>query len=152
MEGGAIASGTVISSGSLAFLFAGGTVISGGNITEASGASLLGGLTISGGTRGNVSHPGPHHGSLNQAYSARLALAQRFWQHPLRDDLREFHCHSKPVEEGGEHSNDLYGRPGLLNEANRPYDICLLQHLGGVQNWLAALQIASACRTVHPLF
>ena len=50
MEAGAIASGTVISSGSLAFLFAGGTVISGGNITEASGASLLGGLTISGGT------------------------------------------------------------------------------------------------------
>jgi hypothetical protein len=48
--------------------------------------------------------------------------------------------------------NDLYGRPGLLNEANRRYDICLLQHLGGVQSRLAALQIASACRTVHPLF
>jgi hypothetical protein len=48
--------------------------------------------------------------------------------------------------------NDLYGRPGLLNEANRRYDICLLQHLDGVQNRLAALQIASACRTVHPLF
>jgi hypothetical protein len=48
--------------------------------------------------------------------------------------------------------NDLYGRYGLLNEANRQYDICLLQHLPGVQNRLAAKQIASACRTVHPLF
>ena len=44
--------------------------------------------------------------------------------------------------------NDLYGGPGLLNEANRRYDICLLQHLGGVQTRLAALQIASACRTL----
>jgi hypothetical protein len=48
--------------------------------------------------------------------------------------------------------NDLYGRPGLLNEANRQFDICLLQHLSGVQDRLAALQIESACRTVHPLF
>jgi hypothetical protein len=25
--------------------------------------------------------------------------------------------------------NDLYGKPGLLNEASRQYDICLPQHL-----------------------
>jgi hypothetical protein len=48
--------------------------------------------------------------------------------------------------------NDLYGKSGLLNEANRQYDICLLEHLSGVQSRLAAMQIASACRTVHPLF
>ena len=48
--------------------------------------------------------------------------------------------------------NDLYGRAGLLNEANRQYDICLLQHLSGVQNRLAAMQITSACRILHPLF
>jgi hypothetical protein len=48
--------------------------------------------------------------------------------------------------------NDLYGGRGYVTEANRRYDLCLLQHLGGVQTRLAAMQIASACRTVHPLF
>jgi hypothetical protein len=48
--------------------------------------------------------------------------------------------------------NDLYGKPGLLRESNRQYDLCLLRHLSGVQNRQAAVQIASACRTLHPLF
>jgi hypothetical protein len=50
--------------------------------------------------------------------------------------------------EAGEH---LYGGRGL-NGSNRQYNICLLQHLGGVQSRQAAMQIASACRTVYPLF
>jgi hypothetical protein len=47
--------------------------------------------------------------------------------------------------------NDLYGGRGL-NGSNRQYNICLLEHLGGVQSRQAAMQIASACRTVYPLF
>lgn len=48
--------------------------------------------------------------------------------------------------------NDLYGRSTYVSSATRRYDICLLEHLSSAQSRSAALQIASACRMINPLF
>jgi len=38
----------------------------------------------------------------------------------------------------------------MLNESNRQFHTCLLQHLSGVQNDAAAAQIINSCRTAYP--
>ena len=37
-----------------------------------------------------------------------------------------------------------------LNESNRQFHNCLLQHLSGVQNDRAAAQVINSCRTAYP--
>lgn len=46
--------------------------------------------------------------------------------------------------------NRLAVDAGLLNESNRQFHLCLLQHLSGVQSDAAANQIIAACRTSYP--
>ena len=39
---------------------------------------------------------------------------------------------------------------GLLDESNRRYHQCLIEHLSGVQDDAAAARIISSCRTTNP--